>query len=388
MFLKSKKLGDICEFVNGGTPDTKVRKYFEGKIPWITSADINGQMVTKARSFITEEAISNSATNLIPKGTILLVTRTGVGKVAITGMDLCISQDLTGIFPQSEKLDTNFLAHFLRSKKPYFVSYQRGATIKGITREVVENLSIPLPPLEDQRRIAAILDKADAIRRKRQEAIKLTDELLRSVFLEMFGDPVTNPKGWEKQILGDIVERIVVGHVGPTSHAYCESGVQFLRTQNVRRLKINRKDIQFITDEFHKKLKKSTLRTGDVLISRVGANRGMAAVVPEDLDGVNCANIIIISCGSYLKPEFLAFLVNSSSGQASLMRESVGSAQGVINVETVKKWEILVPSFKVQEKFAWIVKKIIENEEKQINSLLAQENLFNSLVQRAFRGDL
>ncbi|MEW6736004.1 MAG: restriction endonuclease subunit S, partial [Acidobacteriota bacterium] len=87
-------IGEICRFVNGGTPSRKIKKYFEGNIPWITSADINGPVVTISRNFITEEAIANSATNLIPKGTILLVTRTGVGKVAITGMDLCISQDL------------------------------------------------------------------------------------------------------------------------------------------------------------------------------------------------------------------------------------------------------------------------------------------------------
>ena len=202
----NKRLGDVCNFLNGGTPSTSVTRYFEGNIPWITSADIVSPIVSSARSHITEEAIQKSATNLVPAGTVLLVTRTSVGKVAIAGIDICFSQDITALTPDPKRLDTGYLVQFLRTQQPYFECLARGATIKGITREVLENLEIPLPSLSEQSRIATILDKADAIQCKQQRAMERIEDFLRSTFLDMFGDPVTNPKGWPSRKLGDICE--------------------------------------------------------------------------------------------------------------------------------------------------------------------------------------
>ena len=115
-----EQLGNLCEFLNGGTPSKDKPHYFEGDIPWITSADITGPVADSARSFITEEAIQQSATNKVPRGTVLLVTRTRVGKVAVAGHDLCFSQDITAIKPDSTKLETGYLVHFLRTKQTHF----------------------------------------------------------------------------------------------------------------------------------------------------------------------------------------------------------------------------------------------------------------------------
>ena len=145
-------LGPICSFLNGGTPSRGVSRYYHGDVPWITGADISGARADTARSFITEEAIRESATNRVPDGTVLLVTRTSVGKVAVAAMDLCFSQDITAITPDPHCLDTSYLVHFLRTKRPHLERLARGATIKGVTREAVANLAISLPPLAEQRR--------------------------------------------------------------------------------------------------------------------------------------------------------------------------------------------------------------------------------------------
>ena len=130
-------VGSICSFLNGGTPSRRVPRYYKGNVPWITGADISGPRADSARSFITEEAIRKSATNRVPAGTVLLVTRTSVGKVAVAAMELCFSQDITAIIPDSHCLDTSYLVHFLRTKQPHLERQARGATIKGVTREVV-----------------------------------------------------------------------------------------------------------------------------------------------------------------------------------------------------------------------------------------------------------
>ena len=148
--FQMRALGELCTYENGGTPSKRMDSYWNGNIPWITSAEISEGSINPARSYITELGLLNSATKLVPKGSLLLVSRTGVGKVAITKTDLAFSQDITAIFPKSGLLDKRYLFRFLSSQSRYFEKFSRGATIKGITREVLNRLQIPLPPLPFQ----------------------------------------------------------------------------------------------------------------------------------------------------------------------------------------------------------------------------------------------
>ncbi|MCJ7625819.1 MAG: restriction endonuclease subunit S [Anaerolineaceae bacterium] len=153
--------GDICaKAINGGTPSTEIEKYWEGYIPWITGADILNQKVSKIRRYITEEAVRNSSTNVIPKGNMLIVTRTGVGKLAIAPFDVAVSQDFTGIVP-NEKIKTEFLFWLLNNSTNYFLDLTQGTSINGITRKDLIRFVFSLPPLPEQRRIAEILIAAD-----------------------------------------------------------------------------------------------------------------------------------------------------------------------------------------------------------------------------------
>jgi len=145
-----KRLVEVREkFVNGGTPDTSVPTYWDGNIPWITGADITSFWVSGGRKFITEEGLKNSATHLVPKNTVLVVTRTGVGKVGIAANDLSFSQDITGVICGA-KILPEFLARFLLFQGDTLIRIQRGATIKGLTRDDIESLKVPLPSFSIQ----------------------------------------------------------------------------------------------------------------------------------------------------------------------------------------------------------------------------------------------
>src|SRR3990172_1987035 len=145
-----KRLAEGREkFVNGGTPDTSVPTYWDGNIPWITGADITSFWVSGGRKFITEEGLKNSATHLVPKNTVLVVTRTGVGKVGIAANDLSFSQDITGVICGA-KILPEFLARFLLFQGDTLIRIQRGATIKGLTRDDIESLKVPLPSFSIQ----------------------------------------------------------------------------------------------------------------------------------------------------------------------------------------------------------------------------------------------
>jgi restriction endonuclease S subunit len=138
----SIKLEEICSFQNGGTPSKEVSEYWAGDIAWISSADIVGSKIQYGRNFITTLGVENSATNIAPKGTILIVTRTGVGKVAVTDRPTAFSQDIVAI-TLKKGFDINFVCEALKNNLPYFLSHARGATIQGITRSVLASALIP-----------------------------------------------------------------------------------------------------------------------------------------------------------------------------------------------------------------------------------------------------
>lgn len=154
-------LGKHSKILSGGTPSTKKRDYWNGKIPWITSADIFGMHEIYPKRFITKEAIKESATNLIPKDNIIVVTRVGLGKVAINRFDLCISQDSQGVIPDKSVFFLEYLAYYLGVIAQKFIIRNQGTAIKGVLKEDLLSLVIPLPRMEEQKTIASILTKLD-----------------------------------------------------------------------------------------------------------------------------------------------------------------------------------------------------------------------------------
>ena len=133
---------------------------------------------------------------------------------------------------------------------------------------------------------------------------------------------------------------------------------------------------------------KSRLCAGDVVVSRVGANRGMAAVVPAELEGVNCANIVIVRSGDTLSPAYLAELINGRFGEVTLLGSTVGAAQGVINVGTFTRWVLPTPPLTLQNRFASIVEAIERQKARMKADLAELDTLFASLQSRAFNGEL
>lgn len=394
MSYKIVKLREVCSFLNGGTPSRDVARYFEGEIPWITSADLadDQDVVTNARFFITEEAIESSATKIVPKDNILLVSRTGVGKVAITGVDICISQDFTGIIPNKLKVDLHYLFRFLQSSKSHFTYNQRGATIKGITRQVIADLEIPLPPLGEQQRIAAILDKADALRAKRRAALAKLDTLLQSTFLHMFGDPVTNPMGWEVSNVGGMGLYISDGNYAekyPRAHEFVEEGIPFIRANNLSNGTVVWDDMRFITPEKHEYLQKGHVKTDDVLICTRG-NIGQAALVPPSLNDANLnAQLVLLRVvNTNMTSEYLVWAFNMPRMQIELLKFQTGTALKQLPIGNLKRVEIPIPPIDVQKKFSSIAKQLNCSRVKHQESADKIDNLFHSLQQRAFKGEL
>lgn len=174
---KVVKFSQICkQALNGGTPSTKIQEYWEGSIPWITGADVVEQRIRDVRRYITIEAVESSATHVVPKGMLLLVTRTGVGKVAVAPFDIAISQDLTGIIP-TDNASVEYLFWTFNRANRHFLNMNQGTSINGIKRNDLMNFALPLPPLPEQHRIATILSTVDAAIAATDEVIAKTEDL-------------------------------------------------------------------------------------------------------------------------------------------------------------------------------------------------------------------
>ena len=388
------KLGDFCSFLNGGTPSKAVPAYFEGDIPWITGADITGPIVTQARSHITEQAIDESATNRVPTGTILLVTRTSVGKVGIAGADLCFSQDITAVLPNPAQADTGFLVHFLRTKQPHFEDSARGATIKGITRQVVADLELPLPPIEEQKRIAALLDKADALRRKRQEALRLTDDFLRATFLDLFGDPEKH--GWQMETVEDMLaarpNAIRTGPFGSQllHSEFVNSGIAVLGIDNAVQNEFRWGKPRFISEEKYEQLRRYTVHPGDVIITIMGTV-GRCAIVPADIPtAINTKHLCCLTLDrAKCLPEFLhTYFLTHPIARRYLGQSAKGAIMDGLNMGLIKALPVPKVPLHLQQRFSDIVKQVQKTALRSAKACQETETLFSALQQRAFSGQL
>ena len=212
---------------------------------------------------------------------LLTVKGNGVGKSNL-GEDAAIGRQLMALRPDVSKLDQNYLFRFLRSRIHQINALGQGATVPGIAKGDIEGLQIPLPPLPEQRRIAAILDQADAIRRKRQKAIELTEKFLKSAFLEMFGDPVTNPKGWNVLSFSEVSD----SRLGKMLDAKKQTGDEnrpYMRNINVQWGRIDLTNV-WEMDFSEKDRKEFRLLPGDVLICEGGAGVAQTAIWRGEID--------------------------------------------------------------------------------------------------------
>lgn len=159
-------LEDICiSLESGGTPSTQIDDFWTGDIPWITGADFGDSGITQVRRYITQEAVESSSTKIVQEGDILLVSRTGVGKIAIAPFDIAISQDITGITPNQESVYTVFLFYSLAWSLSKLARFNQGTSINGITRADLKRHRIMLPSLQEQQQIALVLTNEDASRK-------------------------------------------------------------------------------------------------------------------------------------------------------------------------------------------------------------------------------
>ena len=287
-------------------------------------------------------------------------------------------------------MDSRFLYFFCLSYD--FSAHNRGTTIPSLVKSELLNIPIPVPPLAEQQRIVGLLDeafeglataKANA-EKNLQNARALFESHLQSVFTQ-------RGPGWVDRQLDSLCHEITVGHVGSMKTEYKASGIPFLRSQNIRPFEVSMENAMFIDEAFHRALKKSQLRPGDLAIVRTGYP-GTAAVIPPELPDSNCSDLVIVRPSKEVNPHFLAAFFNSAFGKQLVLGKIVGAAQKHFNITAAKEVMLHVPPIPEQRTIIAMVDDLREQTHHLARlyeqKLAALEALKKSLLHQAFTGEL
>ena len=380
------RLGDICTIQSGGTPSRHNKAYWDdGTIPWVKISDIKDKYLDATEERITKLGLENSSAKIFPAGTILYTIFATLGEVCILNIEAATNQAISGIQLESEQVDKNYLYHYLSSLKSTVNNIGRGVAQNNINMTILRNFEIPLPPLEEQRKIAAVLDKVSDLIAKRRTQLDKLDELVKSRFIEMFGDPVDDSCRYQKTPLG------AIANVGSSKRIfekeYVNEGVPFYRTKEIVELSKGHKITTelFITKERYDEICKEygAPQKGDLLISAVGTI-GIIWIV----DGKNNfyfkdGNLLRVSVSNNFNPIYLKMLLETLIS-AQKQKISAGTAYAALTISMLKEMMVYIVPMDEQNQFADFVKQTDKSKLAIQKNLEKLEILRKSLMQKYF----
>lgn len=378
-----RQLGDLVAFVGGGTPRRDDPKYWGGDIPWASVKDLGSQSLDTTAEFITSDGLEHSASNLIPEGTVIIASRVGLGKVAINRLPVAINQDLKALTPRDSSLSPRYLLYFLLSKASQLENAGVGATVKGLTLADYQKLDLLLPPSIEQTRIVRLLDEADALRKLRAKADTRMADFIPALFHEMFGDPITNPKGWPVKRLGEFVTVSDVRlepmntperHFNYVGLEQIESGTGVLRPQA-------------LTLGSQIRSIKNVFVAGNVLYGKLRPNLNKVHLAREE--GICSTDILVLrSNHDTARPAFVYAIMNLPFVISFAVHSAVGANLPRVSAKSLMTLRMPLPPMSRQDAFARLLDSRGSFATEADESRQRSEALFQSMLHRAFEGEL
>ena len=393
--MEKYKIGDICKIVSGSTPKTNIEEYWDGDVNWITPAELNENtyIINESARKITELGVQKTGLTPLPEGTVILSSRAPIGKVAITGCEMYCNQGFKNLIC-SEKINNRYLFWFLKSKTDFLNSLGRGATFKELSKQIVASIEINLPNMEEQLNIVKRMEKISEIIQLRTQEVKQLDNLVKSRFIEMFGDPEQNPMGWPVTSITEIIGgKVSNGFFAKRDEYQADGNVQVLGVANiVNRMysnleKLPRTDATQIEEE------KYGVKYGDMLFCRsslVAEGIGKASIVPKDAPNNVLFECHVIRLPLDLKkcvPEFVQVLSTTGFFRRQIIAQSKTATMTTIGQDGVLKTTIILPPIEYQREFLRFVEQTDKSKSLIQKSLNELETLQKALMQKYFGGN-
>ena len=390
----TKPLGELCNVIGGGTPPKDRPDYYGGDIPWATVRDMRTDIITSTEHSITSEAVKASATNIIPAGNVVIATRVGLGKVCLLAQDTAVNQDLRGIVPKSNKeIDVAFLFAWFKSISEQIIAEGTGATVQGVKLPFIKGLSVPVPAMEEQRRIVTLLDEAFAdiatakanAEKNLQNARELFEGHLQSIF--------SNPgRGWQLRTLEEL--GTITSSKRIFKDEYVETGIPFFRTKEIKEL-ANGLEITtelFITESRYNEIKSGfgVPKKGDILLTAIGTIGEIWVVDGKNDFYFKDGNVLWLKNFNSVNTQFLKYVLLSFV--ESLKKMSHGSAYSALPIQRLNAHQIFLPTLEEQAQIVNTLDELLDFS-RQLESIYRQkltalDDLKKSLLHQAFSGQL
>ena len=351
------KLRQAFDLQMGKTPARNRPDYWNGDHKWISIADIGnaGKFLTKTKESITEAGIDGSGIKVVPQGTVIMSFKLSIGKTAITSEDMYTNEAIMAFIDNGKfAVDTDYLYHLCCG-----TNWTAGTNkaVMGLTlnKATLLEKEIPLPNINEQHEIATKLDKIDAIIAERQQQLELIDQAVKSRFIELFGDPKQNPKGYPVKEFDEISVLITDGeHATPRR---TDKGIYLLSARNILNHALQLDDVDYIDEEEYTRIARRVVpQAGDVLISCSGSI-GRCCVVPEELRFQMVRSAALIRFDDTIKPVFAEWLITSDELQRQISMSATQSSQANLFQGKIRKLRGYVPPLELQEQFAAFVEQ-------------------------------
>ena len=380
------KLGEICEIVSGSTPKTGIAEYWGGELKWITPAEISedSYIITDSVRKLTELGIKKTGLTPLPKGTVILSSRAPIGKVAIAGCEMYCNQGFKNLIC-TKKINNRYLYWFLKGNTADLNSLGRGATFKEISKQIVSGIEINVPDMNQQMQAVENLEKVWRIIQLRKQELQKGDELIKARFVEMFGDPVVNEKGWMTKPLLDMGQC----KNGMNFH-YDDKGIEIncLGVGDFKNLSVIDNTEELPTVSLNEMPSEEyLLKDDDIVFVRSNGNKALVgrslAVYPGDVPTTFSG--FCIRYRKYDNEIIVPYLLRVLKTD-SMRVKMAGRGANIqnLNQQILGTLVIPVPPIELQEQFANFVKQVDKSKVAIQAALDKSQLLFDSLMQKYF----
>lgn len=379
------KLSDLGKILTGNTPSTKCADYYNSNdVMFIKPDDLRENKLNKINtSKVYISSIGAEKSRKVPAGSILVTCIGTIGKVAIVEDDACFNQQINAIIPDNNIVDAKFLGYVILKYSYLLKAVANAPIVPIINKTQFSDIEINIPYLEIQKKIVEVLEKAEKALEKKKEANRLLDELVKSRFIEMFGDL----KG-EKHLPLEKCTHFI-DYRGKTPYI-SDNGIRIINAKSVGKGFFKHIDEYISEDTYNSWMKRGFPVAGDVLFVTEGHTFGNVCRIPSNLQKFAMGQRVITIQGNkeVLNNAFLAQYMQTMSFQIEISKYKTGSSAQGIRSKNLQRTMIPIPPIELQNEFADFVKQIDKLKFEMQNSLEEMENNFNSLMQRAFKGEL
>ncbi len=375
-----KKLGEVCEIQGGSTPKRTESLYWDGgTYPWFTIEDIReqGRIITDTKQKVTKVAWDKL--RVFPKDTVLLCCTASIGEYAITHIPITSNQQFNGLMIKDKSyLSPMYLMHYCATLKEKLSSLSGKATIDFVSAEKVRQITIPVPPREEQERIVEELDCLSGVIEKKREQLRELDALAQSIFYQMFGDPITNEKGWEVKRLKDVCSDIIDGDHNPPPKS--DNGIPFITISNINKdtKTIELANTYYVTEDYYNSIKPNKKpKKGDVLYTVTGSY-GLPVLIKEDIRFCFQRHIGLLRPTDVINSVYLYIWAMLPQTKYQADDIATGIAQKTVSLSGLKQMSIILPPLTLQQEFANKIEAIEKQKALIKQSITQTETLFNS----------